>query len=413
MKHAEKPGAQDYVLAFNAGSSSLKFELFRTLPDWSPCVRGVVRDIGRARPVIQIEGSDPEPGNGISGHAEAARWILERIFDSTDPDRISGDRIAASGHRVVHGGEMFLAPTAVDASVMQRLRSLIPLAPLHNPLSLAVMDVVSERLPGVPRVAVFDTAFFRPLPDVAKRYAVPAAWYNDFGVQRFGFHGISHEYMLKRSTLLGGRIGPAQRVVSLHLGQGCSVSALRNGQPVETSMGFTPLEGLIMGTRSGDLDAGVVLHMASRGRSWRELDDELNRKSGLLGLSGASDDVRELIDLEREGHAGAKLALDAFCHRIRKYIGSYAAVLGGLDAILIGGGIGENAPSIRSRILSGFGWLGLKIDEKANARCVGCEGPISMPSSAIGVGIIAVREEEAIARAAVDCMASKAMPEHD
>jgi acetate kinase len=249
------------------------------------------------------------------------------------------------------------------------------------------------------------------MPDFASRYAVPDAWYADHGVKRFGFHGIAHAYLSDRLRLLHGPAGSARRVVSLHLGQGCSATALDDGQPVETSMGFTPLEGLIMGTRCGDIDAGAILHMARQGRSWQALENELNRESGLLGLSGESDDARELLALEDAGHAGAGLALTAFCHRIRKYVGAYAAVLGGLDALVFGGGIGENAPRIRARVCAGFGWLGLELDDEVNLQCIGSEGCVSAADSAVAVYVIPVREEEAIARAAWACIGSDSTSE--
>jgi acetate kinase len=393
-----------YVLAFNAGSSSLKFELFVERPAWRSRLRGAVRDIGRPRSVFRLESSEVGESTRISTHAEAAELVLDRLLAAASESFLSVARMAATGHRVVHGGDLYSAPATVTPSVMAELRSLAHLAPLHNPLSLAVMEVVAERLAGVPMVAVFDTAFFRGIPDHARRYAVPESWFADHGIKRYGFHGIAHQCMYDRLTLLSGAIEVPERVVSLHLGQGCSVTALGNGRPLETSMGFTPLEGLIMGTRSGDLDAGAVLHMARQGRSWQEIDGELNRESGLLGLSGVSDDVRELLALEDAGHAGATLALAAYCHRIRKYVGAYTAVLGGLDALVFGGGIGENAPRIRARICAGFEWLGLKLDDEANARCIGCEGRISKAESAIDVRVIPVREEEVIARAALTCL---------
>ncbi len=391
-------GTDIHVLIFNAGSSSLKFELFAKRPGLTSCFRGAVKDIGKERPVFQTEDSDPERIR-VSGHAEAAGLILDRICGAAAGNSTSIDRIAATGHRVVHGGDRFSVPTTVTAEVMDRLRALTPLAPLHNPASLAVMEVVRERLAGVPMAAVFDTSFFRTMPDPAKQYAVPASWYRDHGVHRFGFHGVAHQYLYERFTVLRGTDRRVNRVVSLHLGQGCSATALLNGSPVETSMGFTPIEGLIMGTRAGDLDAGAVLHIARQGISWPEIEEALNRKSGLLGLSGVSSDVRELLALEDTGHAGATFALAAFHHRIRKYLGAYTAVLGGLDAILFGGGIGENAPRIRARICAGFEWLGLELDEEANSCCVEREGQLSKATSAIDVRVIPVREEEAIARA--------------
>jgi acetate kinase len=246
---------------------------------------------------------------------------------------------------------------------------------------------------------VFDSAFYRGLPEHVTSYAVPRSWQTGFAVRRYGFHGIAHS-CLHRQIVKSCSAPAPERVVTLQLGQGCSITALRGGRPVETSMGFTPLEGLIMGTRPGDLDAGVVLHLARKGWSWQRIEHELHRESGLRGLSGTSDDMRELLHLEAAGHGRAALAIAAFCHRIHKYLGAYAAVLGGIDAIAFGGGIGENAPSIRARICAGLEWLGLELDHEANRRAVGVEARLSTPSSKIGVYCLTVNEEEAIARAA-------------
>jgi acetate kinase len=261
------------------------------------------------------------------------------------------------------------------------------------------MDAVRAAFRDVPAVAVFDTAFFRALPEHARVYAIPASWRERFGIERYGFHGIAHEYLSGRVAALAGHA--PRRVLSLQLGQGCSIAALADGRPVETSMGFTPLEGLVMGTRPGDLDAGAVLHLARHGVDVQALDEGLNRASGLLALSGATDDMRELLALEAQGHAGAGLAIAAFCHRLCKYIGAYAAVLGGVDAIAFGGGIGEHAPGIRARICRRLEWLGVEFDEAANARAIGTEATLSTARSRVAVLCIPVREEEIIARAAL------------
>jgi acetate kinase len=392
--------AEGRVLALNAGSSSLKFELFEQSPAWRSRLRGVVREIGRSRPTLRLQGGGSERNVRTATHAEAAELVLDEILEGT---RDGADRIAVVGHRIVHGAALFDSPVLVTDGVIGKLHSLAPLAPLHNPPALSVLEIARSRLSDAQMVAVFDTAFFREMPDHAKRYAVPERWYANHGVQRFGFHGLAHAYLRDRVRRLYGAAGLPRRLVSLHLGQGCSATAFENGCPIETSMGFTPLEGLVMGTRSGDVDAGAILHMARQGNSWQALESELNGESGLLGLSGASDDVRELLTLEESGHAGAQLALRVFCHRVRKCIGAYAAALGGLDALAFGGGVGENAPRIRARICAGFEWLGLELDDEANDRCVGSECRISGTDSSVGVDVVPVREEEAIARAALAC----------
>jgi acetate kinase len=388
-------------LVFNAGSSSLKFELFVRDREWRSRLRGAVRDIGGVRPVLEVEGQGSEDAAAVSEHREAAERILDRLMDAGQPEPLSVQDLVATGHRVVHGGERFSAPTTVTAALMTHLEAIGHLAPLHNPAALSVMRLVLSRLPDVPAVAVFDTAFFRELPEHVQTYAVPRAWSSRYGIRRYGFHGIAHEDLYRRLSASRHDDRPPRRVLSLHLGQGCSIAALRDGRPVETSMGFTPLEGLIMGTRPGDLDVGAVLHMARQGRSWSELERTLNHEAGLLGISGVSGDVRELLGLEDQGDSGARAALAAFCHRLHKYLGAYAAVLGGVDSVVFGGGIGENSPRLRARVCSGLAWLGLQIDESANARCVGSDGRISSDSSAIAVHVIRVREEQAIARAAL------------
>jgi acetate kinase len=303
------------------------------------------------------------------------------------------------GHRIVHGGARFGSPVRVTAAVRRRFEALNELAPLHNPAAIAVMDAVQAVAPRAPRVAVFDTAFFRDLPETARVYAVPKRWRGGREpLRRYGFHGIAHEYLAQRFAAKCGASAARARVLSLQLGQGCSIAALAGGRPLETSMGFTPLEGLIMGTRPGDVDAGVLLHRLAAGDSRAALDAALNRESGLMGLAGSSD-VRQLLAREARGDRDATLALASFVHRIVKYSGAYAAVLGGVDAVLFGGGIGEHAAPIRERVCAGLTWLGLKLDRRANARCTGSEGVISTPRSSIEVHVIPVREERSIARA--------------
>lgn len=355
-------------------------------------IAGAVRDVGRRRSVLEIGGAK-EPLDGVPDARAAATLVLERLFG--DEARLQKGQVAATGHRVVHGGERYSAPIRLTQSAFDELKSISGLAPLHNPPALAVMETVGDAFPDVPMVAVFDTAFFHDLPDVAQRYAIPREWTESHGIRRYGFHGIAHEYLAGALAAAGC----GSRAITLHLGQGCSAAALDEGRPVDTSMGFTPLEGLVMGTRAGDLDAAAIVYLTRLGYSPRELEDALNRCSGLLGLSGRSDDVRELLELEENGDPDAALALAVFCTRIRKYIGAYAAVLGGLDAIAIGGGIGENSPPIRERLLERLEWLGIKLDTQANSACRGECSRISAAGSAVDVRVVRVNEEPAIARA--------------
>lgn len=386
-----------YLLIFNAGSSSLKFGVFDCSDELSSRLRGAVRDIGRSKSVL-VAGDTVGEIDGVATVSDAAAIILDQLTDGTHEIRLSRENVAATGHRVVHGGAKFTATTRLDSASLEQLTAIDHLAPLHNPYAMAVMQAVENRFPGVPTVAEFDTAFFHDLPESARSYAIPFELSERYAIRRYGFHGIAHQYMSMQVGSLNGKSGTPSRVVSLHLGQGCSIAALRDGRAVETSMGFTPLEGLIMGTRSGDIDAGVLLYLARQGHTWRDLEDVLNRRSGLLGLSGESDDMRRLLELESQGHAGSRLAVAAFCHRINKYLGAYAAVLGGIDTLLIGGGIGENSPIVRARICSQSSWLGLKLDADANEKSVGGVRRISSRSSAVDVRVVPVDEEWMIAR---------------
>ena len=387
-----------WLLTFNAGSSSLKFGVFDCSNRLRSRLRGAVRDIGREHATLTA-GELSEEAGGINSVADAAAFVLERMTNGIEGLRLDRRNVVATGHRVVHGGEHFARAARLDRATLAKLESLNSLAPLHNPHALAVIRAVEGCFPGVPAVAEFDTAFFHELPETTRAYAIPAELAREHGIRRYGFHGIAHQYMSQQLETLALPEKTRERVLSVHLGQGCSIAALKNGRPMETSMGFTPLEGLVMGTRSGDIDAGVLLYLARKGQKWNELEDMLNRQSGLLGLSGESDDVRRLLELEAEEHAGARLALAAFCHRIHKYLGAYAAVLGGIDAIVIGGGIGENSPVIRARLCAGLRWLGLELDAEANAGRIGEEGRISTGASSIEVHVITVDEEPIIANA--------------
>jgi acetate kinase len=387
-----------WLLTFNAGSSSLKFAVFEFRGGLRARLRGAVRDIGRHYAAFSV-GETTEKATGIDSAADAAALVLGRMADGMDGLRLDPQTVVATGHRVVHGAEHFAKAVRIDAAAFAKLESLNHLAPLHNPHSLAVLKAVREAFPGVPAFAQFDTAFFHDLPESARAYAIPADVAQSYGIRRYGFHGLAHQYMAQQLSAFAGAKDFPERVISLHLGQGCSVAALKNGRPVDTSMGFTPLEGLVMGTRAGDIDAGILLHLAARGHDWRELEDLLNRKSGLLGLSGASDDVRQLLELEEQQHPRARLALTVFCHRITRYLGAYAAVLRGIDVIVIGGGIGENSPVIRARLCGALRWLGLELDDEANTARVGTGGRISTDGSTIDVHVIPVDEESIIANA--------------
>jgi acetate kinase len=393
--------APDRLLAFNAGSSSLKAELFSRETQWQSHFRVVVEEIGREHVTVRVAGEARRTISGRGDHGAAAGLVLDRVIGTAGGSAVK-QRSIVTAHRIVHGGDVFSEPARVTPEALAQLESLTPLAPLHNPPAVDVLRAVRARLDGASAVAVFDTAFFRDLPQAARAYAIPSRWRSDGAFKRFGFHGIAHEYLYRRSAVLTG--GRAVRVITLQLGNGCSAAALRDGRPVETSMGFTPLEGLMMGTRAGDVDAGILLHLAHGGASWSELDSALNREAGLLGLSEQTSDMAELIELEAQGEPRAALAIDTFCHRARKYVGAYTAVLGGLDTLVFGGGIGENAARVRSRICADFEWLGLTLDERANAAASSSERVVSRASSSVAVLVVPVREERAIARHACACL---------
>ncbi|MFP5344380.1 MAG: acetate/propionate family kinase [Gammaproteobacteria bacterium] len=372
------------ILVLNCGSATLKFQLFESN---SAGLRSL------AHGVIEAGGNYAQAT--LNAFAQLSRVAGETWAEA----------LTAAGHRIVHGGGRFVTPARITPQVLREIESLNALAPLHNPPALKVIRAARERLGGsVPMYAVFDTAFYHDLPDEAKHYALPAAWARDYSIRRYGFHGIAHRYLYERYAELTGK--HAGRVITLQLGQGCSMSALRNGKPVDTSMGFTPLEGLIMATRPGDVDPGALLHLLRAGISVDELDRGLNTRSGLLGLSGVSGDMRELLKLEAQGHAGAALAIGAFCRRARKYLGAYLALLGGTDAILFGGGIGEHAPQIRARILSGMAWCGIALDDAANDTVLGVERRIGAQNSATDIHVIPVNEELLIAREVRDQLAA-------
>jgi len=311
--------------------------------------------------------------------------------------------IGAAGHRVVHGGERFVRSVQIDDAVLAGIEETTELAPLHNPANLrGIMAVRAVLGAGVPQVAVFDTAFHHTLPDHAFLYAIPYSLYRRHRVRRYGFHGTSHRYVAYRWRQLAGRPREGTRLVTLHLGNGCSACAIRDGDSVDTSMGFTPLEGLVMGTRSGDLDPAILDYVAAKeGLSLPEVESLLNKQSGLLGISGLTNDMRELLaEADEHDDRRARLAVEIFCYRARKYLGSYLAALGGADAIVFAGGIGENAPVVRAKILEGMAWAGIHVDPALNeAHTGGREGRIS-PADGSGpeVWVIPTDEELLIAR---------------
>ena len=399
------------VLVFNAGSSTLKFQLVRTDAERMAAdrderlARGSVERIGgEAVYTFRVDGGTDRRGTAtLRDHRATVDFILRLMIDDDvgAPLRQVGD-IEGVGHRVTHGGERFRRSALVDDVVLRGIEETIDLAPLHNPHNLKGLLAARAALgSGVPQVAVFDTAFHHTLPEQAYLYAVPYQLYRRHRVRRYGFHGTSYRYVAYRYRLLTGRSREQTRVVALHLGNGASACAIDKGESVDTSMGFTPLEGLVMGTRSGDLDPAILDYVAAKeGLSLHEVEGLLNKQSGLLGISGLTHDMRELLaEADEHDDRRARLAIEIFCYRARKYVGAYLATLNGADAILFAGGIGENAPSIRARICAGLEWLGVELNAARNEATVGgAEGLISADGSRIEVWVVPTDEELLIAR---------------
>jgi acetate kinase len=383
------------VLAVNCGSSTLKFKLVDVNGATRTIAKGLVERIGaeNASLTFSAEGGVSEQRATAPDHETAILVVL---------DRLASAGIAAPeafGHRVVHGGDRFSGPALIDRSVMSHIEDLGELAPLHNGPSLAAMKASLEVTnPPVPMVAVFDTAFHRTMPERASLYPIPRELTERHGIRRYGFHGTAHRCMVERYSALTATPAEETRLVTLQLGNGCSAAAVSGGRSIDTSMGFTPLEGLMMGTRSGSVDPSLVGFLARRESvDASEVEGWLNGRSGLLGISETSRDVRELLGAEERGDGRAALALQMFCDRVRKQVGAYLAVLGGADAVVFGGGIGENAPLIRERILAGMGWCGLTLDPERNANAVGIEARITSQASKINAYVVLVDEESRIA----------------
>jgi len=388
---------QSHVLIINCGSSSLKFSLFAG-SGRSAVISGLAENLGQAESRLILKENDSKVTIALDGGSHDA--ALRQLMDSLK-ERDLLDAIGAVGHRIVHGGERFVKATRLDAAVLDEIEALSYLAPLHNPANVLGVRVAMEVLGWVPHVAVFDTSFHMTIPQSAHAYAIPQT-YRDAGVRRYGFHGTSHGFVAKEAVELLGLDPKNHGLVIAHLGNGSSATAVLNGESVDTSMGLTPLEGLIMGTRSGDIDPGALFHIARQDKlSIDDIDALLNRKSGLLGLSGLSNDCRTLESAATEGHLGAILALDAMVHRLARYIGGLATSLPRLDAVVFTGGIGENSAFVRSKTIERLQVLGIKLDEDANGQMFGGRcGLVSLPESATAAAVIATNEEWAIANEA-------------
>jgi len=387
------------ILVINSGSSSIKCSLFE-LPGPSLLARCTVERIGegKASLVFERDGSLERRAARADTHAEALDAILKRLLEGDGRVLEGLEQISAVGHRVVHGGEKVSRSVVVDEGVLEVIRENCALAPLHNPPNLMGLEAALDRLPHAQQVAVFDTAFHATMPPQAYLYALPRELYVKHHIRRYGFHGTSHRYVAERAAQLLGRPLEECNLITLHLGNGCSAAAVRGGRSVDTSMGLTPLEGLVMGTRCGDIDPALPFVLA-RDLQMRpeEVNELLNRRSGLAGLSGVSNDMREVIQAAQSGDTWAERALDVFCYRIKKYIGAYWAVLGEPHAVVFTAGIGENSPPVRERACAGLEPLGLRLDEGRNLRAVGREAFISADDSPVAALVVPTNEELKIA----------------
>jgi len=400
------------ILVLNCGSSTLKFQLLEVdhktsgQDKFKRLSHGVIDRIGDNKGTVDLyieNGSYMRDAIKSADHGQATRIVLEWL-DSTDLLKTEG--LGAIGHRLVHGGQQFVNPTLIDDKVIRDIEAISSLAPLHNIPALNAIRSAQEVLNrNVPMVAVFDTAFHHNLPEYASRYAISKELSDKHHIRRYGFHGIAHRYMTERYSAITSMPLEIIKIITLQLGNGCSASAVKGCGSVDTSMGFTPLEGLIMGTRCGDIDPSIAGFLARcEGNDIGEIENWLNTKSGLLGVSARSSDMRELLKAEHQGDKRATLAVEMFCYRVRKYIGAYLAALAGADAIIFGGGIGENSPDIRTRICSGMDWCGITLDSVRNTNAVGTEGIISTDDSKIKIYVMPVDEAIIIAQDTIRCL---------
>ncbi|HOX04781.1 MAG TPA: acetate kinase [Planctomycetota bacterium] len=392
----------DKVLVLNCGSSSIKYQLY-LMPEGAVLAKGLVEKIGEACAAYKHtdDGGEQAGKQPIADHREGLAVAVKCLTGSKKPAIKAMNEIKAVGHRVVHGGEKFTGSVLVTPEVEKTIEEYYDLAPLHNPPNMTGIRAAQQMLPGVPQIACFDTSFHTTLPEVAYVYALPYEIYEKYRVRRYGFHGTSHRYVARRAAELLGKHKYDFNAVTCHLGNGCSMAAVAAGRSVDTTMGLTPLEGLVMGTRSGDIDPAIIFYLAGKPeyKSVKDIDTMMNKKSGLLGVSGVSNDMRAVRQAAAEGNKRAGLALDIFCYRIRKYIGAYAAVLPRLDAVIFTGGIGENAAPVRAKIIEGLGAnLGITLDAAKNDAAVfGKEGDVAAADSRVHVMVVPTNEEKAIA----------------
>jgi acetate kinase len=389
------------VLVINAGSSSVKYQLF-DMTNETVLAKGKVERIGMETAMLTHEPTgklEIREVSEILDHTTAIRKVLRILTDPKEGVLRSLHDVHAVGHRVVHGGETFSGSVRIDEGVKQEIKRLFDLAPLHNPGALTGILAVEANLPHVTQVAAFDTAFHQTMPPVSFRYPIPSVFYKKHRVRRYGFHGTSHQYVSGRVSELSGRPLDQMKMITCHIGNGASVTAIMNGKSFDTSMGLTPLEGLMMGTRSGDIDPAIVpFAMDKEDLSLNEVNSMLNKHSGLFAVSGGLGDMREIIEAAQEGDRNAQLAFDMYEYRLRKYIGAYAAAMNGFDALVFTAGVGENSALLRKSVCDRLSFLGVKLDDEANERRTGDDRIISAADSRIEVWVIPTNEELMIAR---------------
>ena len=388
------------VLVLNCGSSSIKYKLY-DMNGQKELASGVIEKIGLPDSFLKFtlsDGSKQVITQEIKEHTAGIELILKTLTDAKYGAIKSLDQIDAVGHRVVHGGDKFCSSVVINQEVIDKIEECVDLAPLHNPANLKGIFAIQKILPKVPQVAVFDTSFHQTMPPYAYIYALPYDYYEKYGVRRYGFHGTSHRYVAKRGCEFLGIDLENSRIITAHIGNGGSITAIKNGKSIDTSMGMTPVEGLMMGSRSGSVDPGVLTYlMEKEDLSTQQINDIINKKSGLVGVSGVSSDMRDIENAIEQGNERARLAMDMYFYYILKYISGYIAVLGGVDAIIFTGGVGENQPIMRKYVCDSLAFLGVDFNNELNDRIKGRETELTFPNSKVRVAVIPTNEELAIA----------------
>ncbi len=390
------------VLVLNCGSSSIKYQLIDMANDADLLAKGIVERVGMKNAELNHSAKNRDKFNlvkDIPDHQTGINLILDILVHPVQGVIKSKDEISAVGHRVAHGGENFKSSTRINDRVKKDIEKLGELAPLHNPANLKGILSIDAILPDVPQVATFDTSFHQTMTEEAFLYGIPYEYYEKYNIRRYGFHGTSHKFVAQKACDILGKNWEDMKIITCHLGNGASITAIDKGKSVETSMGFTPIEGLLMGTRAGDLDIGVVLYLMERENlDYKEINNLLNKKSGVLGISGLSFDMRDIENAIKQGNEKARIAHDMYCHRVKKYIGAYAAVMDGMDLLIFTGGIGENDVTVREKVTTGITFLGVDLNIDMNNSIRGKDAVISSQSSKKTVMVVTTNEELVIAR---------------